>query len=220
MILFSDVSKSYEKKPVLNSISLIVKKGELLFITGPSGAGKTTMLKLVYCAERPDSGHITVADWQISKLKQHEIPELRRNIGIIFQDFKLLSNRTVFDNVALALSIHGMNPGKVRHYVNEALEEVKLLDKANLFPQFLSGGEQQRVVIARAMVSKPIVLLADEPTGDLDIENAKVIMDLFSKINSKGTTVLIATHDETLFRASGHRVIFVNDHYIEKEYVA
>ena len=220
MILFSDVSKSYENKPVLNSISLVVKKGELLFITGPSGAGKTTMLKLAYCAERPDNGRITVADWQVNKLKQHEIPELRRNIGIIFQDFKLLSNRTVFDNVALALSIHGMNPGKIRHYVNEALEEVKLLDKVNLFPQSLSGGEQQRVVIARAMVSKPIVLLADEPTGDLDIENAKVIMDLFSKINSKGTTVLIATHDETLFRASGHRVILVNDHYIEKEYVA
>lgn len=220
MILFSDVSKSYENKPVLNSISLVVKKGELLFITGPSGAGKTTMLKLAYCAERPDNGRITVADWQVNKLKQHEIPELRRNIGIIFQDFKLLSNRTVFDNVALALSIHGMNPGKIRHYVNEALEEVKLLDKVNHFPQSLSGGEQQRVVIARAMVSKPIVLLADEPTGDLDIENAKVIMDLFSKINSKGTTVLIATHDETLFRASGHRVIHVNDHYIEKEYVA
>jgi cell division transport system ATP-binding protein len=220
MILFSDVSKSYENKPVLNSISLTVKKGELLFITGPSGAGKTTMLKLAYCAERPDNGRITVADWQVNKLRQHEIPELRRNIGIIFQDFKLLSNRTVFDNVALALSIHGMNPGKIRHYVNEALEEVKLLDKVNLFPQSLSGGEQQRVVIARAMVSKPIVLLADEPTGDLDIENAKVIMDLFSKINSKGTTVLIATHDETLFRSSGHRVIFVNDHYIEKEYVA
>jgi cell division transport system ATP-binding protein len=220
MILFSDVSKSYEKKTVLNSISLIVKKGELLFITGPSGAGKTTMLKLVYCAERPDNGHITVADWQVNKLQQHEIPELRRNIGIIFQDFKLLSNRTVFDNVALALSIHGMNPGKIRHYVNEALEEVKLIDKANLFPQYLSGGEQQRVVIARAMVSKPLVLLADEPTGDLDTDNAKVIMELFSKINSKGTTVLIATHDENLFRGSGHRVIFVNDHYIEKEYVA
>lgn len=220
MILFSDVSKSYENKPVLNSISLVVKKGELLFITGPSGAGKTTLLKLAYCAERPDNGNITVADWKVNTLRQHEIPELRRNIGIIFQDFKLLSNRTVFDNVALALSIHGMNPGKIRHYVNEALEEVKLLDKVNFFPQSLSGGEQQRVVIARAMVSKPIVLLADEPTGDLDIENAKVIMDLFSKINSKGTTVLIATHDETLFRASGHRVIHVNDHYIEREYVA
>jgi cell division transport system ATP-binding protein len=219
MIFFSDVSKSYEKKVVLNSISLTVKKGELLFITGPSGAGKTTMLKLVYCAERPDKGHITVADWQISKLEQHEIPELRRNIGIIFQDFKLLPNRTVFDNVALALSIHGMNSEKIRHYVNEALDEVKLLDKATLFPQFLSGGEQQRVVIARAMVSKPIVLLADEPTGDLDIDNAKAIMELFSKINSKGTTVLIATHDDNLFRASGKRVVFVNDHYIEKEYI-
>jgi cell division transport system ATP-binding protein len=220
MILFSDVSKSYENKTVLNSISLTVKKGELLFITGPSGAGKTTMLKLAYCAERPDKGHITVADWKVNKLRQHEIPVLRRNIGIIFQDFKLLPNRTVFDNVALSLSIHGMNPGKIRHYVNEALDEVKLLDKVNFFPQALSGGEQQRVVIARAMVSKPIVLLADEPTGDLDTENAKVIMDLFSKINIKGTTVLIATHDENLFRGSGHRVIFVNDHYIEKEYVA
>jgi cell division transport system ATP-binding protein len=219
MILFSDVSKSYAKKTVLNSLSLIIKKGELIFITGPSGAGKTTLLKLIYCSERPDRGHITVADWEVSKLKQHEIPELRRNIGIIFQDFKLLQNRTVFDNVALALSIHGMNPGKIRHYVNEALEEVKLIDKANLFPQFLSGGEQQRVVIARAMVSKPVVLLADEPTGDLDIENAKSIMELFSKINGKGTTVLIATHDENLFHKSGQRVIYINDHYIEKEYV-
>ncbi|RJQ49426.1 MAG: cell division ATP-binding protein FtsE [Nitrospiraceae bacterium] len=219
MILFSDVSKRYDKKPVLNSISLIIKKGELLFITGPSGAGKTTMLKLIYCSERPDSGHITVSDWEVSKLGQSEIPELRRNIGIIFQDFKLLTNRTVFDNVALALSIHGMNQGKIRHYVNEALEEVKLLDKASLYPQFLSGGEQQRVVIARAMVSKPVVLLADEPTGDLDVENAKTIMELFSKINGKGTTVLIATHDENLFRNSGHRVVHINDHYIEKEYV-
>ncbi|MBI5739209.1 MAG: cell division ATP-binding protein FtsE [Nitrospirae bacterium] len=219
MIVFADVTKRFGKKAVLDSISINIKKGDLLFITGPSGAGKTTLLKLIYCSERPDAGHITVADWEVSRLSQRGIPELRRNIGIIFQDFKLLPNRTVFDNVALALSIHGMNPGKIRHYVNEVLEEVKLMDKANLFPQFLSGGEQQRVVIARAMVSKPLVLLADEPTGDLDVDNAKAIMELFSKINGKGTTVLVATHDETLFQGSGYRVIYLNDHYIEKEYM-
>lgn len=218
MILFSDVTKSYDSKVILNQISIIIKKGEMLFVTGHSGAGKTTFLKLIYCSERPDAGHITVADWDVGKLTQSSIPALRRKIGIVFQDFKLLFNRTVFDNVALALSIHGTHPEKIRHYVNETLKEVSLLDKANEYPEYLSGGEQQRVVVARAMVSRPPVLLADEPSGNLDSDNAKLIMELFNKINNRGTTVVIATHDENLYRGSGHRVVYLNDHYIEKEY--
>ena len=217
MIEFSNVTKHYEGDVVLKDVTFTIEKGELAFITGPSGAGKTTLLKLIYCDERPDKGQIIVAEWDIGKLKQKTIPFLRRNVGIVFQDFRLLFNRTVFDNVALALRIHYMNSSTIREDVNAVLKEVKLSHKANTYPQHLSGGEQQRVVIARAMVSKPTVLLADEPTGNLDIDNSQIIMGLFREINARGTTVLIATHNHGLFHGTGRRVLFIRDHTIEKE---
>jgi cell division transport system ATP-binding protein len=218
MILLSDVTKHYAENLILSNVSLIIKKGEMTFITGPSGAGKTTLLKLIYCSERADSGQIVVADWEVSKLKQRTIPRLRRNIGIIFQDFRLFPSKTVYENIALPLNFNGLNKQKIRGYVNEILEKIDLLNTANMFPQFLSGGEQQRIVVARAMVTRPEVLLADEPTGNLDPENAKTIMKMFKEINEKGTTVLIATHNEELFRGKGHRVLYINNSLIEEDY--
>ena len=207
----------YDDDVVIKDISLSIEKGELAFITGPSGAGKTTLLKLIYAAEKPDKGQIVVASWDISKLKQSTIPYLRRNVGIVFQDFRLLNNKTVFDNIALALRIHNMHPKEIRDDVNAVLREVKLTHKSQIYPQHLSGGEQQRVVIARAMVSKPTVLLADEPTGNLDGETSDAIMALFREINAMGTTVLVATHNTALFQGSGRRVIHINDRQIERD---
>ena len=219
MIMLSDVTKSYEKDYILKNLSFTIGKGELTFITGPSGAGKSTLLKLIYCSERPDSGHIVVGDWPVTKLKQKAIPYLRRSIGIVFQDFKLLNNLTIFENVALALRINGVSTSEVKDQVNSILREVKLNHKSNIYPLQLSGGEQQRVVVARAIVTKPAVLLADEPTGNLDAGNTEVIMNLFSEINTRGTTVLIATHNEWLYQGSGRRVFHLKDHQIDKEFI-
>jgi cell division transport system ATP-binding protein len=218
MIVFSDVTKRYEKKRVLHELSLSLEKGEMVFLTGPSGAGKTTLLNLIYCFDRPDSGKIVVDNMEVSSLKQGKIPKLRRNIGIVFQDFRLFAERTVFDNVAIALQFNGMNPQKIRGYVNEMLEKVGLLHTAKVFPPCLSGGEQQRIVIARAMVSKPKVILADEPTGNLDDDNAAAIMKILNEISEKGTTVLIATHNKEIFHGSGQRVLYLNNSIIERDY--
>lgn len=217
MIQFTNVSKSYDDDVILKNINLTIEKGEIAYITGPSGVGKTTLLKLIYCAERPDEGQIVVAGWDLDKLKQSTIPYLRRNVGIVFQDFRLLFNKTVFDNVALALRIHDMHPREIKETVNEVLKEVKIKHKAHVFPQHLSGGEQQRVVIARAMVSRPTVILADEPTGNLDPVTSETIINLFKEINARGTTVLIATHNDGLFHGTGRRVFYLNNTHIEKE---
>lgn len=219
MIEFSGVSKFYDQDLILKDVSINIDKAEMVFLTGPSGAGKTTLLKLIYCAELPDEGHIVVAGWDIRKLKQRTIPFLRRNLGIVFQDFRLLKNKTVFDNVALALRIHDMHPTEIKEDVYEVLKDVKLSHKAHTYPAHLSGGEQQRIVIARAMVTKPTVLLADEPTGNLDSETSETIMKLFRDINTRGTTVLIATHNESLFRGTGCRILYIRDNHVEKELI-
>ncbi len=213
------MSKYYDNDIALKDVTFSVGKGDLVYVTGPSGAGKTTLLRLIYRAERPDKGHILVADWDVGELKQRTIPYLRKHIGIVFQDFRLLFNRTVFDNIALALRIHGLHPREIREDVTEVLKDVDLKHKVHDFPQHLSGGEQQRVVIARAMVSKPTVLLADEPTGNLDPDTSTIIMKLFREINARGTTVLIATHHRELFSGTGRRVIHLKNGEVIKETV-
>lgn len=207
MIHFENVSKIYDNSTVLRNINLSVEKGEMAFLTGPSGAGKTTLLKLIYAAEAPDNGRITVSNQGTESLDGSSIPLLRRNIGIVFQDFRLLLNKNVFDNVALTLRVRRIAERDVKVQVFEALKMVNLRHKTEVFPSALSGGEQQRVVIARAIVGEPQILLADEPTGNLDPNTATGIMKIFKEINARGTTILIATHNRELFRNTGKRVI-------------
>ncbi len=207
MIHFSNVSKVYDHQTALRNITFSVEKGEMAFITGPSGAGKSTLLRIIYLSEKPDEGSVTIADWELSKLKESSIPFLRRNIGVVFQDFRLLDNRNVFDNVAMTLRIRGIMEDEVKERVMDILKTVNLRHKADSFPKTLSGGEQQRVVIARAIVGEPTILLADEPTGNLDSDTAAGITRMFKDINAKGTTVLVATHNRELFRNTGRKVI-------------
>lgn len=207
MIDFQNVTKYYENLTAIRDISFSAAKGEMVFITGPSGSGKTTLLKLVYLAERPDGGRITIAGWNTDDLHESSIPFVRRNIGVVFQDFRLLENRNVYENVALSLRIRGIAEREIKARVVESLKTVNLRHKADSFPRKLSGGEQQRVVIARAIVAEPTVLLADEPTGNLDPDTAAGVIRAFRDIHAKGTTMLIATHNRDLYRYSGMRVM-------------
>ncbi len=209
MVIFNNVVKYYENLKVLRDISFQITKGEMVFVTGPTGSGKTTLLKLIYLAEKPDEGEITVGDFKVTSLKKSEIPYLRRNIGIIFQDFKLIKNMTVFDNVALSLRIK--KEKDIKNLVYEALKKVHLRHKADSYPKILSGGEQQRVVIARAIVAKPELILADEPTANLDPNTATAIMQLINEINLQGTTVIIATHYRELFRNTWKRILRIDE---------
>jgi cell division transport system ATP-binding protein len=207
MISFQNVTKEYDAQTALRDISFSVEKGEMVFLTGPSGSGKTTLMKLIYLAEWPDAGQVTIAGWNTSELRESSIPYVRRNIGIVFQDFRLLDNRTVFENIALALRIRGAGDREIKAKVYDALKTVNLRHKADSYPKKLSGGEQQRVVIARAMAAEPTVLLADEPTGNLDPETADGVIRTFREIHAKGTTIMIATHNRELYRNSGKKVL-------------
>ena len=207
MIHFQNVTKEYENQTALRDITLSIEKGEMVFLTGPSGSGKSTLLKLIYLAERPDQGTISVGGWNSADLSESDIPFVRRTIGIVFQDFRLLENRTVFENVSLALRILGIGVREAKTRVTEALKTVNLRHKADSYPRRLSGGEQQRVVIARAIVANPAVVLADEPTGNLDAETAESVMRTFKEIHARGTTILVATHNRELYRYSGKRVL-------------
>lgn len=201
MIQFCDVSKIYQGDlPALQGVSLLIAKGEFVFVTGKSGAGKTTLLRLVFRAELPTQGVILVNNFNIARLQRQSIPFLRRNIGVVFQDFKLLPQKTVFENVAFALQVIGTPQRELNKRVMHVLQYLGLKDKRDLFPYRLSGGEQQRVAIARALVNAPPILLADEPTGNLDPEISLDIMRLFQDINAQGTTVVVATHDVDLIK--------------------
>ncbi|MBW5405381.1 cell division ATP-binding protein FtsE [Morganella morganii] len=208
MIRFEHVSKAYlGGRQALQGVDFHVRPGEMVFLTGHSGAGKSTLLKLICGIERPSDGTILFDGHNISRLKNREVPFLRRQIGMIFQDHHLLLDRTVYDNVAMPLIIAGASPEDIRRRVSAALDKVGLLDKARNFPVQLSGGEQQRVGIARAVVNKPMVLLADEPTGNLDSGLSEGILRLFEEFNRVGVTVLMATHDIMLIERRNYRVL-------------
>jgi cell division transport system ATP-binding protein len=207
MIHFEEVSKHYDTHTALRKISFSVEKGEMVFITGPSGSGKSTLLKLIYMAERPDEGNIRVSELDTNTIRESQIPLLRRNIGVVFQDFRLLGNRDVFENVALSLRIRGVEERELKARVFDALKCVNLRHKTENYPDTLSGGEQQRIAIARAIVSDPIIILADEPTGNVDPDASAGIIRTLKDINARGSTILIATHNRELFRNTGRRVL-------------
>ena len=208
MIRFENVSKTYKNgTPALTNISLDVEKGEFVFLVGASGSGKTTFLRLLLREELPDKGRILEAGRDIGSLPKWRVPYLRRNIGCVFQDFRLLPNKTVFENVAFALEVIGRPRSTVENQVPQILELVGLGPKSDNLPHELSGGEQQRVAVARAFVNRPLILLADEPTGNLDPVNSESIMALLERINRTGTTVVMATHDKALVDRMRRRVI-------------
>jgi len=212
MIQFDSVSKYYtNKQQALNNVNLHIEKGEMVFLTGHSGAGKSTVLKLINLMEQTSRGHILVNGKNLSKVKQSEIPYIRRAIGTVFQNPHLLADRTVFDNIALPLVIAEYRHQDISRRVRAALAKVGLLGKERLLPVALSGGEQQRVGIARAVVSKPRLLLADEPTGNLDPGLSKEIMTLFEQFNQVGVTVLIASHDLSLIACMRHRMLTLKE---------
>ncbi len=212
MIQFDDVSKRYPNgHEAISRVSFRLGVGEMCFLTGHSGAGKSTMLRLIALIERSSRGQIIVDGQNLGRLRKHRIPYYRRRVGMIFQNHRLLFDRTVFDNVALPLVIAGHRHHEIGRRVRAALDKVGLLDKERLYPITLSGGEQQRVGIARAVVNKPRLLLADEPTGNLDPELSREIMELFSTFNQVGVTVLIASHDLGLISRMDYRILTLRD---------
>lgn len=212
MISFEQVTKRYRSGQLaLNKVNFTIKTGEMAFVTGHSGAGKSTLLKLMMLIERPTEGHILINDVPIDGFNRRQIPQLRRKFGIVHQHHQLLSDRTVFDNVALPLIIAGFAPRDIGRRVRGALDKVHLLSKEKQLPEMLSGGEQQRVGIARAVVNKPPFLIADEPTGNLDPELSAQIIQIFKDFNDVGVTVLIATHDLALLARMPHRSLTLRE---------
>jgi cell division transport system ATP-binding protein len=211
MIIFSNISKKYTKEgAALNGVSLKIPTGDFVSIVGQSGAGKSTLLKLISAEEKPSGGKLVIDGWDITKIRKWQVPHLRRQIGVVFQDFKLLPKKSTFENIAFAMEVGGARTKEVRNTVPHILKLVNLTDKATSYPSELSGGERQRVAIARALAYKPQILLADEPTGNLDALHSWDIVQLLIKINKLGTTVLLATHNNDIVNALKKRVVTIN----------
>jgi cell division transport system ATP-binding protein len=218
MIVFDKVSKSYESKNVsVHNINLKIEKGEFVIIIGPSGAGKTTLLKLLLVEEKPSAGSLYFDTVNIHNLRCGDVPKYRQRIGVVFQDYKLLEGKTVFENVAFAMEMIGKSDSEIQVDVPYALDLVGLGNKGFSFPNQLSGGEQQRLAIARAIINQPDVLIADEPTGSLDPESSKNVLAILNKINEMGTTVILATHDADVVNASKRRIIKVEHGKITRD---
>ncbi len=212
MIKLKNISRYYTKDSVgVDDINLHIKSGEFVSVVGQSGTGKTTLVKLLIAEERPDSGSLEIGDWDITKIKQKDVPFLRRQIGVIFQDFKLLPQKTVYENVAFALQVAGVPGHRIDDVVPKVLDVVGLSNKFDRYPHQLSGGEQQRVVIARSLVHRPKILVADEPTGNLDSVNTEEIVEILKKINEFGTTILLVTHNRDVVNRLRKRVITIHD---------
>lgn len=218
MIQFSHVYKTYPG-PVhaLKNIDLFVDKGEFVFLTGPSGAGKSTLFKMMSAFDKITSGQIQVAGYDLAKITAKDVPSFRRRIGVVFQDFKLLKDRTIFENVALPLEIRGDRTSQIDKRVYDILEQVGLSHKAQQLPEFISGGEQQRAAIARALIHQPGVLIADEPTGNLDPRLSEEIMDLLERVCAQGTTVFVATHDHEMVKRRKKRTLQIKDGILSGE---
>ena len=218
MISFYNVSKTYSNNVrALDDISLNIADGEFVFIVGPSGAGKSTITKLIIHEEEPDSGRIFVGDFEVTNLRPKEIPLLRRSMGMVFQDFRLLNDRTVYDNIAFAMEVTGTPKKTIRRRIPDVLSMVNLTAKAKSYPTELSGGEQQRVAIARALANNPRLIIADEPTGNLDNDTAWEIMSILDRINKYGTTIIMVTHSQVIVDEMQKRVIAIENGLIARD---
>lgn len=218
MIEMMNVTKRYNKGiTAINNLSIQIKDGEFVYVVGPSGAGKSTFIKMMYREEKATKGRIRVGKYDLMKIKDRQIPYLRRYVGVVFQDFKLLQHKTVYENVAYAMEVIGKSPREIKRRVEDVLELVNLKHRMNNFPNELSGGEQQRVAIARAIVNTPGILIADEPTGNLDPETSMEIMDILERINEQGTTIVMATHNSQIVNEKKHRVIAIENGQIVRD---
>ena len=218
MIEMMNVTKKYSKGiTAINNLSIQIKDGDFVYVVGPSGAGKSTFIKMMYREEKATKGRIRVGKYDLMKIKDRQIPFLRRYVGVVFQDFKLLQHKTVYENVAYAMEVIEKSPREIKRRVDEVLELVNLKHRMNNFPNELSGGEQQRVAIARAIVNTPGILIADEPTGNLDPDTSMEIMDILERINEQGTTIVMATHNSQIVNEKKHRVLAIESGQIVRD---
>ena len=218
MIEMMNVTKKYNKGiTAINNLSIQIKDGEFVYVVGPSGAGKSTFIKMMYREEKATKGRIRIGKYDLMKIRDRQIPFLRRYVGVVFQDFKLLQHKTVYENVAYAMEVIEKSPREIKRRVEDVLELVNLKHRMSNFPNELSGGEQQRVAIARAIVNTPGILIADEPTGNLDPETSMEIMDILERINEQGTTIVMATHNSQIVNEKKHRVIAIENGQIVRD---